>query len=146
MKHEKGFTFIEIILVVAIMITIGALAASLSGNFFFGRGADITLETLRSNIREAQLFSLEGKNGSEWGVALRNGSIVFFQGLNYDSRDSGFDMAYDVPYGVTVSGFDEVIAERGTGVISGTITGLQIAGFGETYDFSFSEEGGFIQE
>ncbi len=145
-SKEKGFTFIEIILVLAIVSTIGVLTALLSGNFFFGQGTDIAFETLRSDIREAQLFSMEGRNDSQWGVALRDDSLVFFQGSSYDARMAALDAVYDLPYGVTISGFDEVVAARDTGKVSGTIANLHISGFGKTKNFSFNEEGAFIEE
>lgn len=146
MNNVKGFTFIEIILVLAIVLTIGTMAASFSGNFFFSKNVSNFYEMFRSNIRQAQLYSMEGRGGSEWGVALRGRSLILFRGSSYASRESTFDEAVSIPGIVVFSGFDEVIMERGTGRLSGTTADLRMEGSGEIRNFSISKEGALKDE
>ena len=141
MNRIKGLTFIEVILVLAIVLTIGTMAASFSGNFFFSKNVSNFYEMFRSDIRQAQLYSMEGRGGSEWGVALRGRSLILFRGSSYASRESAFDESVSIPGIVAFSGFDEVVMERGTGRLSGTMTDLRMEGSGEVRSFSLSKEG-----
>jgi hypothetical protein len=103
-------------------------------------------EVFRSDIRKAQLFAMEGRGGSPWGVAYRGDTLILFRGSDYDHRDNAFDEAFDVPRGVSFTGFDEVTAERGTGRINGTRSSIHMEGIGEAKNFSLSEEGALIEE
>lgn len=141
MNRIKGLTFIEVILVLTIVLTIGTMAASFSGNFFFSKNVSNFYEMFRSDIRQAQLYSMEGRGGSEWGVALRGRSLILFRGSSYASRESAFDESVSIPGIVAFSGFDEVVMERGTGRLSGTMTDLRMEGSGEVRSFSLSKEG-----
>lgn len=143
MKNIKGFTFIEIILVVSIILIVGVSASVFSGNFFFDKNVSGLYGVFQSNIRKAQLYSMEGRGGLQWGVALRNGSLVLFGGSNYENRDVSFDETYDIPGIVVFSGFDEIVAKRGAGRISGSLTSLHMEGSGGVKDFSITQEGAF---
>ena len=146
MNSLKALTFIEVILVLAIILTIGTMAASFSGNFFFSKNVSNFYEMFRSDIRQAQLYSMEGRGGSEWGVALRGRSLILFRGSSYASRESAFDEIISIPGIVALSGFDEVVMERGTGRVNGTTVNLRMEGSGEIRNFSISKEGALKDE
>lgn len=113
-----GFTYIEVILTVALMIFIGIIASPFYGNFFFGQEADIAAVELRESFGKARFYSMMGKGDDQWGVAFDTNQIVLFKGSSYGGRDTAFDEAYRVHELVTVAGLSEVVFDRRTGAPS----------------------------
>lgn len=105
----KGFTLIEVILVVGLAIAIAAVALPSPARFVFSQQAAVVADELSGSLRKAQGYAMSGKGGASWGVAVRDGYIVLFQGGSYDSRDVSFDETYTIPDRINVSGIDEVI-------------------------------------
>jgi type II secretory pathway pseudopilin PulG len=146
MKQVRAFTFIEVLIVLVLVIGIGVFLAAFSGHFFLTQNVQGFFEVFRSDIRKAQISAMEGRGGSSWGVAYRGDALILFRGSDYDHRESAFDEAFDVPRGISFSGFDEVTAERGTGRIDGTRSSIHMEGIGEVKNFSLSEEGALLEE
>jgi len=114
----SGFTFIEVILMVALMIFIGIIASPFYGNFLFGQEAKKTSAELRESFTKARSYSMMGKGNDQWGVALDAERIVLFKGGSFGGRDPVFDEVYPLHDLVTVTGLSEVVFERGTGAPS----------------------------
>lgn len=141
MATRRGFTFIEVILVLAIIMVVGVSSVVFSNNFLIGESLEGTFEVLRSDIRKAQLYSMNGRNGSVWGVALRDGRLVLFIGTGYEYRDSAFDEIFVLPRGVTLSGFDEAVFARESGQLGASVNGIRLQTPGQTLSFSLTREG-----
>lgn len=138
---RSGFTFIEIILVLAIVTVVGVTSAALSNAFLVQESLETAFEMLRADMRKAQLYTMSGKSASMWGVALRDGDLVVFRGSGYDYRDDTSDERIALPRGVTLSGFDEAVFERESGRLSGPIDGISLDGAGSSIGFSVNREG-----
>ena len=59
---SAGFTFIEVILVVAIMAILGATSAPFLTNFIFRNNLETTVDKTISVIRKAHEYAMDGKN------------------------------------------------------------------------------------
>lgn len=120
----SGFTFIEVILTVALMIFIGIIASPFYGNFLFGQESENATEELKDSLAKARFYSMMGKGGSQWGVRTDDHHIILFKGEFYGARDSAFDEIYTLHDLVTITGFNEVVFERRTGIpnVQPTIT------------------------
>lgn len=105
----KGFTLIEVVLMVAIIIAIAAVALPSPARYVFSRQMAVVADEIAGSLRKAQAYGMAGRDGASWGVAVRDGRIVLFQGASYDARDASHDESYAIPARVDVSGFDEVI-------------------------------------
>ena len=141
MVKRSGFTFIEIILVLAIVMVVGVTSAALSNTFLVQESLETAFEMLRADMCKAQLYAMSGKNASIWGVALRDGDLVVFRGTGYDYRDDTFDERIALPRGVILSGFDEAVFERESGRLTEPMTGLSLDGAGSSISFSVNREG-----
>jgi type II secretory pathway pseudopilin PulG len=108
-NEMKGFTLIEVILVVALVIAVAAVALPSPARFVFSQQVDVVVDELSGSFRKAQSYSMAGKVGSSWGVSVRDGRIILFQGSSYAGRDAAYDESYAIPQRVEVSGVDEVI-------------------------------------
>ena len=120
----SGFTYIEVLLSVALVLVISMTASPFYGNFLLGQEADTTSAELKSSFALARLYSMLGKGDGQWGVAFVNHRIILFQGSSYATRESAFDEVYKVHDLVSVSGFDEMVFSQRTGTpnIEPTIT------------------------
>ncbi len=68
---KKGFTLIELIVVVAIMLVIGALALRLPSRGYYQSLQSATL-SIASLLREAQSDAMAQEQGTSWGVRFAN--------------------------------------------------------------------------
>lgn len=116
----RGFTYIEVILTVSLIIFLGALTAPSFGNFLYTQDEHLAVDELRESLGKARLSSMMGQGESEWGVALRGKNIILFQGNSYDSRNESYDEVFVTGDRVLITGFDEVLFARGTGQASVT--------------------------
>lgn len=117
-----GFTYIEVILMMALMIFIGILASPFYGNFLFGQESERAAQMIERSLAEARFNSMMGKGNSEWGVALDGDRIVLFKGPSYGGRDPSFDQSYVLHELVSVSGLSEIVFGQRTGIPSTTLT------------------------
>lgn len=114
----SGFSYIEVILMVALSMMIGIMASPFYGNFFFGQESDIATEELHDSLNKARFYSMVGKGDGEWGVTVVGRQIILFKGSSYDNRDLIFDEVYTLHDLVTISGISEVVFARRTGIPS----------------------------
>ncbi len=112
----SGFTYIEVILTVALMIFVGIMASPFYGDFLFGQETATATMELREVLAQARFYSMIGKGDDTWGVALHGNMFVLFRGSTYENRDPAFDEEYVFSEAVRVTGLNEVTFERVTGI------------------------------
>ena len=122
MGGMKGFTFIEVILMMALVLLIGTIAIPFYMRFAYSEGLPIVRDEIVQVLKQARLTTLLGKNDGPWGVAVRAGEIIFFQGDTYDTRNSRYDQSYPLSVQVQVSGADEVVFDRPEGTLGDPVT------------------------
>jgi len=127
-EKERGFTFIEMIVVVALVAVMAAMTSFFYSNYYLKTAAQSADTQLTAELRKAQMYSVMDKQGSGWGVTFTGGNIVLYEGNTYASSIPAFSEIYSVPASVGVSGFGEIDFAR--------VTGLPhwpgLAGFGTT--------------
>lgn len=128
-KHEyihpqRGFSMLELLLVVAIMAILAGIGAPIYQSFMVKNDLDIAVTTVAQSARRAQLLSQANLGDSNWGLYVQSGNITVFKGATYASRDVTYDEVYDVPATITPSGLSEVVFDKLTGDpgTTGTIT------------------------
>lgn len=125
MNFKKGFTLIEILLVVGIVAVIFSFSAPYGLRFYRSQ----LIEEARSNViealRRARHYAILQKNDSAWGVKIdtENSKYILFQGDSYDSRVDIYDEVYDLLTEAVVSGdWTEVVFSKMTGLPNDTGT------------------------
>jgi len=128
MKHldyKKGFTLIEMSIIIGILIVLVSISASAFLLFSKESNLSSNAEEIISALRQAQNKSLASEGASRYGVYFNNTSspnqYILFKGLNYASRDSSFDNINDLSdnieiYEIGLGGGNEVVFERLTGI------------------------------
>ena len=114
-KALRGFTFIEFLLTVGIVLALASLASPFSGRFLLQDAVAETADRLALSLRNAQGFSLSGKDSSRWGVMIDGNSIVLFRGPSFAGRDISADRRIAIPQNVIVSGFSETVFDPVSG-------------------------------
>lgn len=101
----KGFTFIEILIVVAISAFLLVLLAPSGIQFYRTQQLDTVTEEIVQALRKAQLNSMSVKNDSAFGVYFSSGQYVLFRGNSYLSRDQeeAFEVLNDISFSGDVS-------------------------------------------
>jgi len=120
---KKGFTLIEIILVIAILGILFASSAPALTQLLITNNMEVAEDKVLGNLRKAQNYAMNGRNDTAWGVCKFNTKIRLF-------RDSCLTPSYFEDYdltGVTMSDFPEVIfsgqkGQRGEPSATPTIT------------------------
>lgn len=119
---QQGFTFIELILVVAIVIIIGTFSSVFFGRFLIQNAVANTQDQLVGELRKAQLYAMAGRQNGNWGVQFSSNIITLYQGASFATRNSAFDEKFNVNSNILITGFSEVNFARMTGLPSTTGT------------------------
>ena len=108
----RGFTLIEILVVVAIMLILMASGASLLGSRTQEKGLDASVKAVADHISKARNYAATGYFADAWGVKVldnnascfNNGDcVVVFKGDDYASRDSAYDSIFDLKNGIALA-------------------------------------------
>ncbi len=111
-----GFTYIEVLLTVALMVLVAFFASPFYGDFVYERSMDIVEQTVQMSFAKAQIYSMTGMRGDAWGVTTHGNTMVVYKGDAYGTREEEYDEVYQIEEGIAVIGLNEVIFERRTGL------------------------------
>ncbi|PCI19705.1 hypothetical protein COB64_03265 [Candidatus Wolfebacteria bacterium] len=120
----KGFTILELLLVIGAVIIISALTIPIGVRFYQTQILNETTSDILGTLRRSQNQAAFQKNNSAFGVKILSDSYVLFQGNSYVGRTVTEDESFSLSGGITISGIDEVVFNKLTGISSttGTIT------------------------
>ena len=93
LENSKGFTIVELLIVIGIFIIIAALSFPLYNNWLPRTVLSSVQAELLQSIREVQAFSWGGKEQSRYGLYFDsvNNSYLAYQGDDYASRNADYD-------------------------------------------------------
>ena len=112
----KGFTFVEILISITLMVVVLAFVLPGSLRFLGLQNLDDTAQSLIVSLRQAQTQAVYQKNDSSFGVKFFEDSYVLFQGASYTTRVQNQDIATTLPTNVVLSGIDEIVFAKQTGI------------------------------
>ncbi len=118
----KGITFIELLLVIALLIMISAIATPFVGSFLTRNNWHVSADRVMSEIWKAQAYSMDGKSISGnnlWGVCITGTTFRMFDG---SCANPNFKEDFSIPANVTVSGIGSVTFDDLTGTPSAVST------------------------
>jgi Tfp pilus assembly protein FimT len=118
----KGFTLIELSLVIGAAIIIAVFTLPLGIKFFQTQALDETAGDIQGILRRAQNQAVFQKSDSSFGVKFLSDSYILFQGSSYNSRTQGADEEFILSSTIETSGIDEVVFEKMTGIPNSTGT------------------------
>lgn len=141
-KNTRGFTLIELMVVIAIFSVITFIAIGVGAGGFTKNQITVEAENLTSILRVAQSRSVSGHQGDVWGVHMTSSDFTLFLGNDYATRDTAYDEVRDLPSGIVASGLTDVVFEIRSGETSntGTIT-LTNSDTGDTVTLTINQHG-----
>jgi len=120
---ERGVTFIELILVLAIMLTISILAPVFSSRFLLQNAVGNTVDQLAGSLRKAQMYSVMSKQGDVWSVHYSPSAITLYKGAAFAGHNSAFDETFSINSNVSISPNPlDVTFFRMTGTLSASMS------------------------
>jgi prepilin-type N-terminal cleavage/methylation domain-containing protein len=124
MHGERGFTLLEMLLSIAIIVMIVGLSLPVYQSFQSRNDLDVATQSVADMLRRAQSYSRGVSGDSTWGVHMQNGSATLFKGSNYAGRATGFDETTTIPSTFSLSGITDVVFTKFTAAPSttGTVT------------------------
>lgn len=103
-RSQSGVSFIELLLVIAIIAILGASVTPFLSNFILRNNLETTTDKVIGSIRKAQNYSMDGKNDAVWGVCTTGSHLRLFRG-SCESLD--FSEDFTVSGSVNVSGLED---------------------------------------
>ncbi len=107
MFHEEGFTMIELLVSLAILVVLGAIAIPSLVSLLKTPQLDDTAQEVINILRVAQNKTLASENNSQYGIYFNTATspdqYILFKGANYASRDTSYDKIYSVGSNVEFS-------------------------------------------
>jgi prepilin-type N-terminal cleavage/methylation domain-containing protein len=125
MKLKKGFTLVELLLVIAIIAIVFAFSAPYTIRFYQTNLVEDTSNNIVSVLNKAKHNAVLQKNDSSFGVHfdLASSSYTLFQGSDYlTDRDETQDEVYSIPGGISFDGLEDIVFSKLTGLTSTTST------------------------
>jgi prepilin-type N-terminal cleavage/methylation domain-containing protein len=121
-SNLHGFTIIELLISIAIVVILGsATSIPFASRFINRNNVETKTNEVVSAFRTAQLNSISGKGHSSWGVHIDTTKIVMFKGISYVFPGTVFDQKYSIPSTVSITPVDVVFDEL-TGSPSAVLT------------------------
>lgn len=121
---NKGFTLIEILVTITIMIILAAGAMALYSFFQTEQVLESVKTELIQQMRYQQERAKAGIGGTSYGVYFSGSNYTLYQGQNYAARNPASDIVHSLPAGFVFSGYQEVtfLLHQGSASPTGTLT------------------------
>ena len=86
-KSDKGFTFIELLLVLAILSLITTVVMNTFVDYRKNQSLQKDTETVTEVLERARIETISSQNAMQYGVHIANDKITLFTGPTYSSGD-----------------------------------------------------------
>ena len=138
--NVAGFTLAEMMLVTGVITIIMAIGAPLYMRLSNSNQLDSAANILAQDVYQAQTYSRNQAQDSQWGVAVNGQNIILFSGASYATRNSAQDVVYNAPNAITLSGSSEIVFTKLYGLPVATAT-FGLAGGGKTSSVVVNNKG-----
>lgn len=119
---RRGFTLVELLIAISIMILLAAVAVPIYGNLQNLSQKEQASYKLLQDLRAARQDALSRINNNSQGIKISVHSYVVFQGSSYATRTASFDRNIDLGNNLSLTSNlsnNEIVFTRGSGMPSG---------------------------
>lgn len=117
-KSLTGFTLIELMIVVALIIMFSALTLPMSFSFFQEATLKDQVRNIENSLRKAQAMAITGRGDSSAGVKITQSECIIFEGESFEKRREEVDIIIPFPVTLSISGADEIVFQKSTGLLA----------------------------
>lgn len=122
-EFNKGFSLIELLLVIAIISIIAVSSAPFISRFLTQNNLEVATDKVVSTIRKAQLYSVSSKDNTVWGFCKSGTNIRLYQGnCTSPTYKEDFDLTKVTISGLTDVSFSGASGKRGEPSSTVTVT------------------------
>jgi prepilin-type N-terminal cleavage/methylation domain-containing protein len=120
---NKGFTLIEVIIVICIILLLFVIIWPVGASFYRQELLSKAQQQVVWILKQARSNAINQRNNSSFGVHLSAGEALLFQGENYNDRVQSEDVIYSLPKIVSFGDLKETVFSANTGFVNspGTI-------------------------
>lgn len=118
MINKKGFTLIEILIVLTIVVLLAAASYPIYSNFYRLSSVEAAKNEVVQNLRIAREYATSSKNNSSAGIYFFGHEYTIFSGGSYLSRDQNYDMNFSINDNMVFGGDLEVVFQKINGQVS----------------------------
>jgi Tfp pilus assembly protein FimT len=136
MRKARGFTLIELFLVMGLMMILFGLSSAYYSRFLMQSTTDNVATQLREDLRKAQIYSMTGRQNTGWGVRY-GGNVITL----YAVGTSNFNETFSVIPSITIAGFTDIRFAKVTGLPSVTPTITISGNTGQQETLTVNSEG-----
>lgn len=133
-KYEKGFTFVELVITVSLLLIVLVLSLLSIGTFRQSSDLETETQNILNTLRFAQSRTLASENATRYGVHFETGGFTLFTGASYSPTSTSNDvntlsLNLEISSWSLTGGGSDVVFDRVTGATSqdGTVT-LRVKG------------------
>ena len=131
----KGFTLVELLLVIAIIAIVGATAIPIGSSFLVRTHVKNKTNELVSSLRTAQINSINGKADSQWGVSVANSKITL-----YANNNTALNQVFSIPTTISITQ-NSILFDKITGTPNAPKTFTITSNIGKTTTVTVNEIG-----
>jgi len=112
---KKGFTLIELMTVIALVLVFTALTVPAMKEFYEKEVLEREVRALENHLRIVQSRAIAGKNDSAWGIKFFEDKYILFQGESFDEKVTDYDEEVYLFSETEIEGISEIVFEKLTG-------------------------------
>lgn len=140
MRH-LGFTVIELILVVGLLVGLAVLSTGWYSRFLTQNAVGNTAVLITGSLRKAQAYASSGRGDANWGVAYAGQTLTLYKGSAFTSRDPSWDETTIINNNISVSGMSDINFTQGLGLPSVVAT-ITVSGNNTLKTIVLNSQGG----
>ena len=117
------------------MSILGASAGIFYARFLTQSNVNLATDQLAGQLRKAQIYAIEDKENTSWGVRYSANKITLFA-----TGNAAFDESFDVSSALSISGFTTLTYAKRTGIPDVTPT-ITVSGNEQSKTVSINSQG-----
>ena len=138
---KKGFSLIELLIVVAIIVVISGLGLFVSLDFYKTYALSSERDIVIGILMKARNKAANNFNQSAHGVFVDPDGYTIFQGSSYASRNTSYDEFVKRNNSITASGLSEIVFEQLTGGLTTSEGDVTLSNNVKSINISLNNEG-----
>lgn len=140
-RRPRGFTVVELVLVIALVGAVAALAMPASRGMFTDAQLAQAKTQAAEALRLAQARAQAGTADGDWGVRFAADTVTLFQGPSFAARNASFDERMPTPGGTAFAGTTDIVFTSISGTTDSNHFTLLSEATNATYTFTVNTWG-----
>jgi prepilin-type N-terminal cleavage/methylation domain-containing protein len=115
----KGFTLLEILLVIGIISILLVFIVPVSLDFYKNQQLEVQTQSIIQTLRRAQSKAMAVELDSAFGFYITSQNYTLFRGNSYATRDAQYDEVFELPEIISIGGLTEIVFLKSDGLPKG---------------------------